>query len=165
MGRTKGALGIKNKNTELSIDDLFDTKIVPKGVLTDTKIVPKSVLKPQEVEDNNEDDDIDDVVGNKYSAEVILSKDFKVIVTKNNKELLEKYIIEKINEDGTKTPTESWRSHGYPSTWKSICKNVREIIGKNKMYEKGIISGMDELLNILRESDKKIDKMFVGLED
>ena len=170
MSRPKGS---KNKNTEI-VEDVTPiqavepiAKVVPKSVSPATKAVPKSVIKPQmiEIDDNNDEEEVDDTNDIKNKAEVILSKDFKVIVTRNNKELLEKYMTKKTNEDGTEVDIEAWRSHGYPNTWKYIAKCVREIIGRNKMYEKGIVNGFDELLKILKESNVKISKMFDGLED
>ena len=179
MGRTKGS---KNKNTEI-IEDVTQTttpvtnlvaksgevvtKLVAKSVIEPQLIAPKNKINPQifELDLETDEEELDDTNDTKNRAEVILSKDFKVIVTKNNKELFEKYMTKKKNEDGTETDIGAWRSHGYPNTWKYISKCVREIISKNKMYDKGVINGFDELLKILKESDRKIDRMFIGLED
>jgi len=170
MSRIKGVIGKKNKNAE-------DPQLLPcKSVEDYTNIPRKNVelsnfinVKPTElihnIEINDEEEDLDDNNENANFSEVILNNNFKVIITKRNKELLEKHIIKSIDENGVEIIKEVWKSHGFPRSWENICKDVREIIGKNKIFNKKIVKGMDQLLKILKESDEEIKKIFAGLEN
>ena len=51
------------------------------------------------------------------------------------------------------------------STFKYACKIIKDVMINNKIFNKRLVGNVDELIQIIKESDGEINKLFKGLED
>jgi len=121
------------------------------------------LLKPIHIEEEIEDtEEIDDEISR---GEILIGKNFKIVVTKRCKEVLEKYKGKRKDDNDNEIEFDAWRSHGYSSTFKYACKIIKDVMINNKIFNKRLVGNVDELIQIIKESDGEINKLFKGLED
>jgi len=121
-----------------------------------TPIIIENQIEDLDIE--NEDE------GSNNKAEILVGNNFKIIVSKRSYEVTEKYNGKTKNEAGEEIDAIFWRSHGFSGTLKYAFTIIREVIVKNKLFEKKTINSINEAIQVIKDSSEKADQLFEGIE-